>query len=264
VKFLNENLGPDFSFLKVEEWSGVFHGFGDKSLNIPVEDGRINTTPWKELQTGYDLLVLMQDHGKKIVSLTNQITPEEINSFLENPPTADAWIASRKILGESKLVVAIRSADCFPILVKSKNTDLVAAVHCGWRGAQTGLLLDVITQLARLGAQQRELEVVIGPGAQSGAYEIKADVASKLEMSYEFVNFPTATEIPEPTVKRDGKIFAALTNLLSAQAVFAGVPKASILLSPDCTISDEKYFSFRRQNEEAGRQISFIGPAISE
>ncbi len=260
MEFIDTQIAGKYNLTQVKEWEGVFHGFGDATLNIPVAGDLIDTSAWNDFSTVLRLLVLKQEHGKKIVSLIQPPTDEEIEKLISDPPTADAWICSTKVLEEKKLVCGIRSADCFPILIKSKTTDLAAVVHCGWKGTQSGLILDVITQMARAGSPQRELEVCMGPGAQVGAYEIQSDVASKLEMAYEFVNFPTATDIPEPTQKRDGKIYAALTNLLSAQAVFAGVPKKSILLSPDCTITNERYFSFRRQKEEAGRQLSFVGP----
>ncbi len=261
MNFKEGNISGVLSVTQVEEWTSLFHGFGDRTGNFPVVGERIDISAWETLNTGLQLLVLNQEHGKRIVSLTGNIASEEIEKFVSTPPSADAWICSLKVLSEHKLACGIRCADCFPILIRSKTTDYVAAVHCGWRGAQSGLLLDVITQLARLGAQQRELEVVIGPGAQARSYEIQEDVAAKLDMAFEFVNFPTSTNIPEPVVKRDGKIFAALPNVLAAQAVFAGVPRTSILMSDECTIENSRYFSFRREKEEAGRQLSFIAAA---
>ena len=245
---------------QVMEWNGLFHGFGDCSLNVPFINNTVDTSSWSQLSTGLRLLVLNQEHGKKIVNIAKSLSDEEIEAMLANPPAADAWITSTALMKEKGIACGVRSADCFPILIKSRNSDLLDAVHCGWRGAQSGLLLDVITQMARLGSPQRELEVVLGPGAQKESYEIQEDVASKLEMAYEFVNFPTATEIPEPVVRKDGKVFAALTNLLSSQAVFSGVLKKNILVHLDCTITNERYYSFRRQKDQAGRQLSVIGP----
>ncbi|MCB0345829.1 MAG: laccase domain-containing protein, partial [Bdellovibrionales bacterium] len=37
-----------------------------------------------------------------------------------------------------------------------------------------------------------------------------------------------------------------------------GVGRDRILLSNSCTISSSKYFSFRRQKDLSGRQVSFV------
>lgn len=262
MEFIDNKIDGVFSVSQVKEWEEIFHGFGDSSLNFPSANNQVDASAWSKLSSGLRLLVLNQEHGKKIVNIAKSPSDAEIDAMLATPPTADAWISSLSVLNEKRIVCGVRSADCFPVLVKSRTTDLVAAVHCGWRGAQLGLLLDVITQMARLGSPQRELEIVIGPGAQAQSYEIKEDVASKLEMAYEFVNFPTATDVPPPVVRAEGKVFAALVNLLSAQAVFSGVPKKSILVNSDDTITNERYFSFRRQKDQAGRQLSLIGPRV--
>lgn len=263
MEFIESKIDGIFNVSQVKEWASLFHGFGDNSLNFPFSSEQVDVSAWEKLSTNLKLLVLNQQHGKKIVNLSKAPTDEELAAMITTPPIADAWIVSGAVLREKGIVCGIRTADCFPVLVKSQTKDFLAAVHCGWRGAQTGLLLDVITQMARLGCPQKELEVAIGPGAQSGAYEIQEDVASKLEMAYEFVNFPTATDIPEPVIRREGKIFAALSNLLAAQAVFSGVLKKNILVHPDCTITNERYYSHRRQKEQAGRQLSIVGPNLS-
>ncbi len=216
--------------------------------------------PWEKFATGWTLLLLDQEHGKKVARVTEALKPEELSSMQSEPKKADAWLVNLDVLTEQNLVCGIRTADCFPVLMRSKTTPLAAVVHCGWKGAQLGLLLDVITQLARLGAAQRGLEIAIGPGAQSESYEIKEDVASKLEAAYEFVNFPTMTGVPPPVVEKDGKKFGAIANLLTAQAVFAGVPRAQIAIHEADTISSDRYFSYRREKEEPGRQLTFLGP----
>lgn len=262
MEFLNNKIDGIFNVSQVKEWDGVFHAFGDSSLSFPLVEGKVDISAWNNLSNGLRLFVLNQEHGKRIVNISNTPSDAELDAMYLNPPTADAWISSLSVMSEKRIVCGVRSADCFPVLIKSRTTDLVAAVHCGWRGAQLGLLLDVITQMARLGASQRELEIVIGPGAQKESYEIQEDVAAKLEMAYEFVNFPTATDIPEPVVRTADKVYAALPNLLSAQAVFSGVPKQNLLIHSDDTITNERYFSFRRQKDQAGRQLSVVGPRL--
>lgn len=257
MNFVKERFqGSSFTIEKVDEWADFIHGFGDRSLNLPTAGDRAVTAAWDELSSGYRLLLPKQEHGKKVIKLSEPL--EDIDSFISSPPTADAWICSLDVLTEQKLICGVRTADCFPVLIRCKG--YVAAIHCGWRGAQAGILLDVITQLARLGCPQRECQIVIGPGAQAKSYEIGDDVGSKLLAAYEFVNFPNSTDVPPPVEERDGRKFGVLPNLLMAQAIFSGVKQDRILVHQACTIADSAYFSFRREKEEAGRQLSFVGP----
>jgi len=252
--------GSSFSIDIVDNWSGFVHGFGDRTLDVPIAEG---AKVWSSLGGGQtELLLLNQEHGKRVVKITEPLTEAELASFKESPPAADAWIVSLDVLTSQKLVCGIRTADCYPVIIASRTTPFVAAIHCGWRGAQAGLVVDILTQLARLGAAQRECEMVIGPGASSLAYEIQDDVASKLNAAFEFVNFPTSTEVESPVIERDGKKYGALANLLQAQAIFSGVKKDRILVHPSCTISSSRYFSHRREKELAGRQLTFIGPKL--
>lgn len=261
MNFVRDKFKEASSFVvdRVDEWGDFIHGFGDRSLNLPTIEEKIDSSAWDGLQTGYRLLLPKQEHGKKVIKLTEPL--ENIEAFIASPPTADAWICSLDVLTEQRIICGVRTADCFPVFVRCRG--YVAAIHCGWRGAQSGVLLDVITQLARLGCPQRECQIAIGPGAQAESYEIGDDVAAKLLAAYEFVNFPNSTDVPSPVVEKEGKKFGALTNLLRAQAIFSGVKKDRIIVHTSCTIEDLLYFSFRREKEQAGRQLSFVGPRLS-
>ena len=76
---------------------------------------------------------LEQIHSTKAILLPNK----------EIIPNADASYTS-----ESKIVCAVMTADCLPLLITNKEGSCVAAIHAGWRGLCDGIIEETINKLA--------------------------------------------------------------------------------------------------------------------
>ena len=255
MKFIENN---DFGMrlLQVDTWAdaGVFHGFGARDFDLGE-----GTERWGRRFLDIPLLLLQQRHSKTIIHFHPENTDIDWKALDEHPLFGDAWILDYRAESLVDSVCGLRTADAFPVLVRSTKVPIVAAIHCGWRAAEAGLLLDTLVLLGRLGVPTKTLEVVIGPGAQSCCYEIQGDVKSHVERAHLLVESMCLEPLPPVTIAREGKFYANLPSLLRAQALFFGVKPAQILTSDACTICDSRYFSFRREKELAGRQLTFIG-----
>ncbi len=240
--------------LQVDSWieRGIFHGF--LGADTPVDNP---SQRWTDLFPDQQLSLLKQNHGKTRIIFSKETAGEKSGDKLAE---GDAWLVRFAKLSDElqNFAAGILTADCFPVLILSKNSELGACVHCGWRGASAGILVETLVALTREGAPARSLEIAIGPGAQSESYEIGYDVEKKMHDAYEFVNSPS-TGIPSPVIRKGEKRYCSISNLLQAQAVFCGIPKTQIAVSPIDTITNENFFSHRRQGEAAGRQVAFIG-----
>ncbi|MGB4562089.1 MAG: laccase domain-containing protein, partial [Methylophilaceae bacterium] len=64
-------------------------------------------------------------------SLINQVHSNQVYVIHKNTHN---FIGDSVITFKPNVVVAIRTADCIPILLTDKNGSFVAAIHCGWRG----------------------------------------------------------------------------------------------------------------------------------
>jgi polyphenol oxidase len=134
------------------------------------------------------------------------------------------------------VTLSVRTADCYPILLVDVESRVVAAVHAGWRGTSAGIAVEA---LRRMNATPERVWAAIGPGIGACCYEVGAEVAQLF-----------------------GQLHARRLDLAEAnrrQLLEAGVPDRNIDVLRRCTRCDgERFHSYRRDHQEAGRMISWI------
>jgi YfiH family protein len=139
--------------------------------------------------------------------------------------------------------VGVKTADCVPILLVDPSIPAVAAIHAGWRGSAENIAAAAVRQMAaRWKTRPENLRAAIGPSIGVCCYEVGAEVANRFERW-----------IP---VTRNRHLDLPAVN--ERQLRDAGV--ADIWKSGECTFcATDRFFSFRREREKAGRMLSFIG-----
>ncbi|MGA1657214.1 MAG: peptidoglycan editing factor PgeF [Methylophilaceae bacterium] len=101
-------------------------------------------------------------------SLINQVHSNQVYVIHKNTHnlTGDSVITFKP-----NVVVAIRTADCIPILLTDKNGSFVAAIHCGWRGLSEGIIQNTINKI-----NSKDFVAWIGPGISMKNFETDRDV----------------------------------------------------------------------------------------
>lgn len=166
-----------------------------------------------------------------------------------NPETPDIK-ADAIVTNDPRFVVAVRVADCAPILLESTDGSIVAAVHAGWRGAVSGVLTAAVEAMRELGAT--EIHAAIGPCIGAAAFEVGPEVLVAFDMRFGADRGITAAH---PT----GKGAVNLKRALEIELANAGVKHVETLAN--CTVSEPQvFFSHRRDRGLTGRMIGFIGP----
>jgi polyphenol oxidase len=129
-----------------------------------------------------------------------------------NQAEADA-IATRV----ENIALAVKTADCLPVLIVDPVKNAVAAVHSGWRGTLSGILLCTIREMQRaFGSDPARLLTAIGPGIRACCYEVGGDVA---ELFKEYPECCSAT----PASVRPDKYLLDLGKVLDVQMNRAGI-----------------------------------------
>ncbi len=139
------------------------------------------------------------------------------------------------ITDEPGLLLAIRTADCVPILLVDPVRRVVAAIHAGWRGTMAGVLAQTVGQMETdYETNPKDVVAAIGPAIGPCCFEVGPDV-------------------PLPVVNRKADLWAANRDQLHE----AGVGR--IWVAERCTMCEpEMFYSFRRA-KDAGRMVSSIG-----
>jgi YfiH family protein len=147
------------------------------------------------------------------------------------------------------VLLAIRTADCVPILIADGRTRAVAAVHAGWRGTVLGIVSKTIQALAeRYGSRPEDLVIAIGPGIGECCFQVGPEVATQFRAI-----FPERNDLG---MRADIDLVEANRRQLTV----ARVLDDRITISGLCTMClADTFHSYRRDREAAGRMISLIG-----
>ena len=134
--------------------------------------------------------------------------------------------------------VAIRVADCVPILLAATDTGKVAAVHAGWRGVEAKILEVAVERLA-----SKSIIAAVGPSIGPCCFEVGADVATRIGDRF--------------VVRREGeKAFVDLRAAVRAQLEPLGIAVEDV---PGCTRCEpDRFHSYRRDGDASGRLVGVI------
>jgi YfiH family protein len=198
------------------------------------------------------LAMLAQVHGKDVVVVRD---PGRL------PPrtaTGDVLLSC-----EPHVAVAVRSADCVPMLVADRGTGAVAAVHAGWRGTSAGAAGAAVEALAReFGSRPADLVVAVGPSIGRCCYEVGSDVVDAFAAAGHARDLITrwfATPPPPRGSRERPPLRLDLAGANRDQLILAGVPEDQIHLSGLCSAMHlDVLTSYRAEKERAGRLMAVI------
>lgn len=184
-----------------------------------------------------------QVHGAEVV------VHERGESYPKPDPKADALVTD-----DPGCMIAVRVADCVPVLFASGDGRVVGVAHAGWRGVVSGVVPATLQAVKALGAA--EIVAAIGPCISGEVFEVGEEVAAEFERVYkpETLVVLRKPEWAKPHVDLKRAIFLQLAS--------GGAVGAQVL--PNCTYSEPAlFFSHRREHGRTGRLVAVIGPIAS-
>lgn len=250
---------PDPFYWTTESW-------GSALRCRPLDDlaAHLFTTRQLSLGSAADYGRLAHAVGAERVAALTQVHGAAVSAVRrgravsEERPEADALVSD-----SPDIAVAVRAADCVPILMADRVTGAVAAVHAGWRGTAVRVAVAALTAMEReFGTQPRDVIAAIGPSIGPCCYQVGSDLVDAFAAAgherYLIDRWFSAPPPPRGSYERTQlRLDIAAAN--RDQLVLAGVPERQIYDSRLCTAMHlEVLTSYRAERENAGRIAGVI------
>lgn len=147
--------------------------------------------------------------------------------------------------------IGVSTADCIPVLIYDKVHQAVCAIHAGWRGTVSRIVVKGIEAMREAyGSLPENLTAQIGPGISLDSFEVGNEV---------YEAFAEAGFDMPSISRKEAKWHINLPECNRQQLLSAGVPSEAIAVSDICTLKNaEHYFSARRLTINSGRIFSGI------
>ena len=194
---------------------------------------------------------------------------------LEHPGAGDALLTDAP-----GFLLAVRTADCHPILLVDVKRRAVAAIHAGWRGTVKRIAEKAVGEMRRwFGSRPEDLRAAIGPGIHGCCYEIGEEVRDQFQSQFAYADaLFTETKESDSIHERYPLLFLIqrapghiephlpikirldLTEANRRQLLASGLKPRSIWASPLCTACrTDLLFSHRAEKGTTGRMMAVIG-----
>lgn len=173
------------------------------------------------------IAVARQVHG--VALMTHPAPPR--SEYATGPD--DGLEADGHVLTEPGLAALVFVADCLPVALAGPGG--AAILHCGWRGLAAGIV-------ARGVAAVDATDAAIGPGIGPCCYEVGDEVLASFRGLGADVAKGSMLDLPE------------VARRLLREAGVERIESADL-----CTGCEaERFFSYRREAEQAGRQAGVV------
>jgi hypothetical protein len=148
---------------------------------------------------------------------------------------------------EAAATPVIRTADCVPIVLADPRSGRVGAVHAGWRGVEKRILAEAV---AAIDAPAERLLAAVGPCLCAACFEVGEEVVEAL-VPVSGAGIVDRGRGPKPHVD--------LRLAVRLQLRALGLDDAHVEDVTGCTRCEpERFFSYRRDGANAGRQMAVI------
>lgn len=217
-----------------------FHS-GDNPERVRANRERVG----KQLSVEADKMIFPKQthsaHVKMIDEAFFALSPVDKTLFLAD---TDALVTQLP-----HVCIAVKTADCVPVLLFDPVHAVAAAIHAGWRGTlQQIVRLTVETMQQQMGCLPENMVAAIGPAISAEVYEVGEEVWCNFDPRFLREN------------RQPGKRLLDLREANRAQLLEAGVPAQNIGLHAEyCSYKQpEMFYSARRDGAKTGRMASGI------
>lgn len=194
--------------------------------------------------SGSSVAARRQTHSKDVLVV------ESIADLRSSLPEGDGLAAI-----DSSVVLSVTVADCLPVYLADTRSGAFSLVHSGWKG--TGIVRNALSLMKdRWGTEPGFVSAVLGPCIRGCCYQVDEQRAQAFDAEFGAVSLGRSLG---PALRRAGS--RAFIDLQAANAALleeSGVK--NIAVCRDCTFTDERLGSFRREGADRfTRMVALLG-----
>lgn len=227
--------------------------FGDSSDQLDVSSTTydqyhtqkqlITIKPFSSLQAVMEINHLVfpkQVHGKQGIVIDNS-TLHAINPFEVD---GDYIVTNIPHTG-----LGILTADCLPIILYDIKNHAIAAIHAGWRSSVQKIVVHATQHMHTLyRTDPTNIRVFFGPCAHTCCYSVGPDVMQAV------------TPHQNKVIRiENNQRYLDLIHYNKLLLEYEGIPSEAFCSDyTQCTICNPLFWSYRRQQKRAGRQMTVV------
>jgi purine-nucleoside/S-methyl-5'-thioadenosine phosphorylase / adenosine deaminase len=257
--------------------AGVSKCYGGKSLNLGLTEHDVQENVERNRRLFEKAAGAINDDGSAWplaqVRQIHSAIVHRVSDVSTDVPAGDGMVCDAP-----GLLLAIRTADCVPVLVADVKRRAIGAFHAGWRGTVARIVEKGVGEMRRqFGSRPRDLRAAIGPCIRKCCYSVGAEVRAEFDSQFtyaaelfETVFDSNAIHVKYPLLFLNQRapghgdlgpeIHLDLVAANRRQLVDAGVGEEHISIVEGCTACDTKrFFSHRAEFGKTGRMMAVIG-----
>lgn len=236
-------------YAKMKEYKDIVSGF-TLATGDETKQARCEYLAEKYSHNLENIIVAKEKHTDVVRIITERDLTEEARNERDNSSGFDAMVTATP-----DIVLCIFTADCVPIIMYDKKTNVIGIAHSGWAGASKGIAGNTVkVMMSEYGCDPRDIVCELGPYNHVCCYEVGEDVRDKFleHFSQEECGqmFRAGKALDKYYLDLGSAVRCALTN--------EGIPAENIYDMGCCTCHNEEFPSWRRTHDASNQILSYI------
>ncbi len=222
---------------------GIVHGYSSRHLG-DMRKPEIRERFLSLLPLDPECVVFAEQiHGNTIQIISLADRKKEV-------PQADGLVHKRN---SNVVSLAVRIADCVPLLAVDPRASIIGVAHAGWKGTLGGIATHLIGTMKSVGAKVEQIFVSIGPHIGMCCYSVPEDRAAQFTRVF--------GGDPRVISRLEGLSHLDIGYVNMRQLLEVGIPVDHIDAAIDCTSCQvDTFYSFRKDTQETfGEILGVIG-----